>query len=207
MKKQNQIIGIIGPKGSGKTYLAKQLFLQAPRALVFDPADDDYPGVKVMGNPREAAKQTGWRGGWHIHYVPTILNHQQGKAIEAPGLDYCCAIVWAATQCSLFVDEAHFTCSPWTIPEHFMKLVRVARHKAVNIVWISHSFSGVARMLTLNTDKFVFFRIREPLDLDAIEKRCGKDVRAAVANLKRNADGVIPQRLEFDTGTSDFVIV
>lgn len=200
MKRQNTIIGIIGPKDSGKTFYARQLYLASPRAIVFDPADDEYEGKKIYGNPRQARDAVMRRGNFHVHYIPLVIEHQQGQGIEAPGLDYLCSLVWAAKDCTLMIDEAHEVCSSHSIPNRLLTLVRMARHRCVSVTWMAHGFADVSPKLRKNTDYFIFHRIHEYIDLEEIKRRCGNEVRDAVASLRSNdqVQGVKPQRLEYN---------
>lgn len=208
MKKLTSNIGIIGPMGSGKSFLAKRLAAQLPRVLIYDPLhDSEWPGKTVVGNPREMARLASWRGPWKIHYCATDINHKPGHAVDAPGLDYCASVCWQAQNCNLFIDEAHIVCSPWTTPEFFLKLIRLGRNHRVSILWISHSFSGVSRTLSFNATNLIFFRIREPRDLDNIENRCGKEVRTAIEGLRRNSDQAPPERLEFSVTTGEYRVL
>lgn len=208
MKKLTYNIGVIGPMGSGKSHLAKKFAVRIPRVLIYDPLHDTgWPGKTVVGNPREAASLASWRGNWSIHYCATDITHRPGKAVYAPGLDFCASICWKAQDCTLIVDEAHIVCSPWTSPEYFLKLIRLGRNHRVNIVWISHSFSGVSRTLSMNATRLIFFRVREPRDLDIIEDRCGKEARTKIETLRRNSDDVPPERLEFDVATGEYKIL
>ena len=206
-KKLIYSIGIVGPQGSGKTYLAMQWALQMPRVIIFDPLhNSEWPGVTVMMNPREAVRQTVGRN-WKVHYCASDINEKRSGGKSVPGLDRMASIAWARENCTLIIEEAHLVCSPWTCPPYFLKLILVGRNHRVNFVWISHSFPGIHRRLSGNTTKLVFFRTREPLELKAIADRCGSEVSQKVSELRRNADGVAPQRLEFLTGTGDYQII
>lgn len=202
--KQNWIIGLIGPTGSGKTHLARAIIERCSRVLIFNPAEEEnFTGRRVLGNPSEAWKATSGSS-WKIHYLPEILRHRQGESIDAPGLDYVCRIAWKRQNCLLVVDEAHFICTPHTITEGFVALVRTGRQHLVSIMWISQGFADVSRILTKNSREYVFYRIHEPGDLLAIRKRCGAEVADRVANLKREDHGHCLERLRYVTDTGEW---
>lgn len=67
----------------------------------------------------------------------------------------------------------------------------IGRHRRMSLVLVAQSFTGIHPAIRKNADTFLFWRIIEPSDLDAIKDRCGKDVAEKVSNLRileRNPD-------------------
>lgn len=87
--------------------------------------------------------------------------------------------------CTLFLDEAHELCSQWSIDWRLRKVVRLARHQQLNIIWISQSMNEIHREIRRNTDEYHFYKIHEPRDLEAIKERCGEECAIKVAGLQR----------------------
>lgn len=111
---------------------------------------------------------------------------------------------------TFFVDEAHQICDAWNSTNGFLKLIRMGRHYGINIVWISQRFATVSRELTANTDELILFRLREPLDIQAVRQRCGDEVAKRVESLRRieKSDGrVIPgQHIDFDLNSGKWSV-
>jgi hypothetical protein len=179
------------------------MFGKTDRAIYFDVAEDDgvIPFVTaVIQAPKD------------MYEVSRVLDKEWDNAFDAQN-----RIVWRSTnlvigkrglcfyrdldplikaaqkigRLTIFIDESHQICNAWTSTPEFIRLIRLGRHWKINIVWISQRFATVHRELTANTDEFIFFRIWEPLDLDAISKRCGDVTAEKVRNLRRikNVEG------------------
>jgi DNA helicase HerA-like ATPase len=97
--------------------------------------------------------------------------------------DSVCDAVYRRGGLAFGVEEVALMSQPNYLPEEFDKLVRLGRHRAVDIFWTSQRAGEVARRLTAQTDVFIIFRHTEPRDLDAIAERCGRDVSDRVSRL------------------------
>ena len=191
--KQNSIIGIIGPKGSGKTVYAARLYGAEERAVVFNVAyDTEYSlrskfiieeDVHSLERIMEREEKAGYRIAFETEYLSPGAQGQV-RYVMLPGF---LKRVYAQGDLSLYLDEAHQICSPWSAPFELLRVIRMGRHKEINIVWVSQRFAAVHRELTANTDQYVFFRMGEPRDLDQIEARCGLEVTEKVSKLRRIA--------------------
>lgn len=111
---------------------------------------------------------------------------------------------------TFFIDESHQVCDAWNSTNGFLKLIRMGRHYGINIVWISQRFATVSRELTANTDALILFRLREPLDIQAIRNRCGEEVAHRVQNLRRietvNGKIVPGQHIDFDLNSGKWTV-
>jgi hypothetical protein len=84
----------------------------------------------------------------------------------------------------MVVDEAHVLCTARNCPRPLYYAVTLGRHRKLSLIYAAQRFAQVTRIITANTDEFLFWRISEPLDIVAIRDRCGADVAEAVANLR-----------------------
>lgn len=187
--KVNEILGVIAPKGSGKTTLAlhiiRELRARAENVAVFDfMGEDGYAQACediVVGSPRDL-----WAAmhgeGFSIAYRPLEYDAKTGAC---PGFDFFCSISFKRGNLWVIVDEAHQFCNPHRIPKDLLSIARLGRHQRVSLVYITQSFTAVERTLTLNTNRFAFFRIIDPRDLDGIRDRCGPQVADDVAGLRK----------------------
>lgn len=191
---QNRIIGIIGPKGSGKTYRAAKMFSTCRCAVLYDIAHDEayYEHATLVTNDTsqlfkelrnwDAEGTEPFRA---IYPVQSADLMPKGKELvyltATPIVEECFAI----GNCTLFLDEAHELCSQYSIDWRLRKVVRLSRHQQLNIVWISQSMNEIHREIRRNTDEYHFYKIHEPRDLEAIEDRCGPECASRVAQLQR----------------------
>lgn len=185
----NKIIGVIAPKGSGKTYqVCKHLYsVDRFAAFVIFRSDTGYLAVAdnvVFESPRqlaEAMKPERFR----LVYHPSIPQLDLSGDFNFPSFNTFIEICYRRGNCTAVIDEAHLICDAKNAPPWLLMTLIDGRRRGVDILYVSHRFSTVHRMLTANTDEFWFYKITEPADLQGIRQRCGVDVMERVANLDR----------------------
>ncbi len=180
MEIQNKIVGIVGRKGSGKSTMFRRVMERCPRLFVFDSMGehrwipnrfDDFGDVLEFLACVEAEGEPTFAGS----YVP------QADLVE----DFCDLSheVYSMGNLIFGVEEVSMLCGPSFLPLEFDRIVRLGRHRRVNVVWTAQRMAEVARRLTAATDVFVLFAHTEPRDLDAVADRCGRDAAEQVAEL------------------------
>jgi hypothetical protein len=177
--KVNSIIGVIGPKGSGKTHYICELARSLPRVAFFDtvhePAYISAADQFVIANPNELASAI----------MPDTFKVCYRTLHLESGFDHFIRLCYLKGNLTAVIDEADLICSPQYISETFRTIISVGRHRELSILYITRRFSNVNRLLTSQESKFVFFRTSEPLDVAAIADRCGNSVASQVQDLPR----------------------
>jgi len=172
---QNDIIGIIGAKGEGKSYLCKQLYRNAERAAVCD-TKAEYASGYITSSREELAKYM-QREKFHIIFRPN----------DEEDFDFFCRCVYAAGKIFAVIEEIDFWCSANYSPPGLNKIVQYGRTQLVDPAYTTRRFPEISRSLTGQTDWFVLFRISEPRDLEGLAKRFGKSIAGKVSRLRNHA--------------------
>jgi hypothetical protein len=176
---QNRIVGIVGRKGAGKSTCATTLIKYAPRVFVFDPMEehqwlpDSFDGID--GELDEYFDETRYVKTFACAYAP-------GDDLEED-FEEICKLVFDYGRMLYVVEEAPLVLKPGYMPPVFGKIVRVGRHRQIDLLWTAQRAHEVSRTLTSATDVWVFFSQTEPRDLDSIAERCGREVAEMVAQL------------------------
>ena len=187
---QNKITGIIAPKGSGKTFTVCNLLRGARCFAVFDMLGE-FQYAKIAdevysGTPRAFGKAL-MQERFRIVYRPTVFlrDDSSNSGERVPEFETFIDCCYLRGNMTCVIDEAHQLCSPHHCPESLLVAIRLGRHRSLDIVYVTQSWSAVSRPLTAATDEFVFFKIIEPLDLQGIRNRCGEEVRDRVQGLRK----------------------
>ena len=84
---------------------------------------------------------------------------------------------------TLAVEEIPFLCTPNSVPPALDRIVRLGRHRWVNLIYTGQRMAEMARRLTAATDVLILFQSTEPKDIEGIADRCGNDVAQQVVEL------------------------
>lgn len=183
--KTNEIIGIIAPKGAGKSHLSSRLFASCQNAVAFNVmCEHSYTlGATDIcaGNLTELCEQMRQLE-YRIDYRPAYYDLEEGKSDE---FDWTVKLCYLRKNVTLFIEEAHMFCTSHSMPQDLLLAVRMGRHRGLSLVYVTQSYAAVTRPLTSNTNTFFFFGMFDPRELDAISQRTGRECAEAVANLKR----------------------
>ena len=175
---QNEIIGIVGRKGSGKTTALRQIMQPLPRIMLWDPLGEH----RWCPNPIKTIERLQefflWARGLDSFAARFIAQSDLPGAFDA-----FADLVFRKGHLVVGTEEVPMISQPNWLPDGFDRLVRLGRHRAVSIVWTAQRMSEVARRLTSATDRFLLFRHTEPRDIDAIRERCGIEVGDRVSRL------------------------
>jgi RecA/RadA recombinase len=190
---QNNIIGIIGPTGSGKTHLAAEIFAKQERAAVYQilAQDAGYLGGAddiIDGDMHKFALQIGAPQFRLIYRVKRAGSYVEKNRYVFPDFDYFVRACFERGNMMMLIDEAHMLCTNHSCPLFLWESIITGRHQALDITYITQRFAMVHRDITANTKEFYFWNIIEPSDLDGIQKRCGEEARDAVMMLRRTED-------------------
>jgi hypothetical protein len=178
MELQNKIVGIAGRKGSGKSRKFRELMQRSPRLVAFDTMGEHSWIPNRFRDLNDLSEFLAWA---------STQRTCAGSLIPEAGLDgdfaVLCEWLYEDGNFTLGIEEVPMLCQPSYLPPEFDRIVRLGRHRRVNLVWTAQRMAEVARRLTAATDLFLLFAHSEPRDLDAIAERCGREVAEHVAGL------------------------
>lgn len=180
---QNIIIGIIGRKGTGKSTVSREILKHGSREFIFDTAGDHSWVPDRFTEIDQAVNfifECATQGGEFIgSFVP------EGEEDEDLQRDFgeICKVVWESGNITFVVEELPMLSLPQWAPPRFDRILRLGRHRAINIVYTAQRASECPKRATSATDLFILFHTSEPPDLDRIAERCGNECADLVRNL------------------------
>jgi hypothetical protein len=197
--KSNEIVCVIGPKGSGKSFETNQRIQLMERVVIFDMIKDETYAETVLpedgpmdennciieGEPRVFATAIHpSKESFKVIYRPVLIEMKDNGIVECPEFGKVTELVHLRGDCWYVVDEAHLLANSHNCPKELMLANYIGRHNELSMLFVAQSFTGIHPNIRRNADTFIFWRIIEPADLEAIRKRCGKDVEEQVRNLR-----------------------
>lgn len=178
MELQNKIVGLIGRKGSGKSTLLRAVLSRCPRFLLWDPMAEHDWCPNYINELDELDGFLAW-----TYKRETFAGRYVSEGDMESDFPEICNAVYDTGGLAFAIEEISFLCTPSSVPQELDRLVRLGRHRRVDLVWTAQRAAEVARRVTAATDLLLLLSQTEPRDLDAIADRCGHDVAERIAGL------------------------
>jgi len=168
---QNQIITIMGQKGSGKTTLAMEIIESRERVLVIDPSGEyeDMKGAQVALGAEDASQAL-----IELKEKPRFLLVASDLLDDEETMGLL-AVAFEVPRLLVVIDETSLYCDPHSIPEEITRMIRYGRKREIDIIFIARRPSEIHRELTAQSDLVVTFKQMEPIDVTYLRARAGKE--------------------------------
>lgn len=207
---KNRIVCIAGRKGSGKSTLTREILQHSSRLFLFDTMGEHSWVPDQMNSLDQAWIYIADHGGDPAPFQGSyVAEDADDESLDTDFAEVCTA-VWQSGNMTLAVEELPMLSQPNYVPPAFNRLIRLGRHRAVNILYTGQRLSECPRRVTAATDIFVLFHTSEPSDLDRIAERAGSETAEAVANLGEHEfvvyDVCTRSLVQVDSKWYDFVL-
>jgi hypothetical protein len=179
--KQAPICGVFGRRGVGKTTLAREIARHQARLVVWDYlSEHGCLAFRSEGDLESLAEYWGGARGQQFaaaRYIP--------RAGTVEEFEEWCSVVYGFRDCVLVVEEVAAVAQASYLPPAFGRVVRQGRHRGLGLLWTTQRLNEVSRTLTSLTDYWAGFNLSEPIDLQALASRCGREYADRVSKLPR----------------------
>jgi hypothetical protein len=198
---QNRIVAVAGRKGSGKSTLTREILQHSRRLFVFDTMGEHLWVPDPFHNLDEAWVYIAMHGGDPAPFIGSFISEDAREDALETNFGEICRAVYESGNMTFAVEELPMLSSPNYVPPAFDALIRLGRHRCVNILYTGQRLSECPRRVTAATDVFILFSHTEPRDLDAIAERCSPEVANFVSALGEH------EFLVFDVSTRSLIMV
>ena len=168
MTRENTVISIIGQKGSGKSYLTKQILTEFPRVFILDNTQE-YARAEIVEGFNDC--------------VARIVKASREKrftiSLRAETTDQDIALlrlIETVPYVLVVIEEASRYVSSARLPDAIAKLIRFGRHKCISQIYLARRATELHRDLTANSDVIITFHQHEPRDLLYLREFMGEKV-------------------------------
>lgn len=179
LERKNQIIFIVGRKGSGKSYLSKYLINQNYFQRVFITDKNDEYSIDGSVIFETLSDMLDWlkNSPDDFRAICKFTDDQDYRLLFKT--------VYELGNNTIIIEELNFFVEVFLSKEdeYFKKLVRYGRHRRIDFVGICQRSADVPRLLTSQSDTFISFQQREPRDLEYISKMFGESSAKRVSEL------------------------
>ncbi|PLY11379.1 MAG: hypothetical protein C0626_02075 [Arcobacter sp.] len=184
---QNEIKGIIGKKGYGKTKLTeKEMIFTDKPTIILDPRfqyEENTRRIVFMSVSSFIAWITK-RDNYKIfmQYKLELVV----RAIDIEDAELLAQTVYKMKKICFVIDEIDMFFDTRTNKKSFFnQLVQYGRHNEIDIIYTCRRPANISRNLTALTDIFYFSRLTEPTDKKYVSDTVSKDAEDIVVNLEK----------------------
>lgn len=173
---------ILGKSGSGKSTLARsvvQKLATDKKMIVLDNSDDHIkiPGIKrLMLDESRARKVSPAKLIENYERVLIETEYLAGDTLKSFINDLCLS-VWHAGNIVLMIDEAHLFFPKFGYPAELEKLIRTARKRAIDLVFVTQQFTDMNSTALKQAHVLCFFKFSDVNELRML-KEYGIDTSA-----------------------------
>ncbi len=179
--KQAPICGLFGRRGVGKTTLAREVARHQARLVVWDYlGEHGRLAFRSEGDLASLEDYLDWARLQQFaaaRYVP-----REGTVEE---FEEWCDVVYGFRDCVVVIEEVAAVAQASYLPPAFGRVVRQGRHRGLGLLWTTQRLNEVSRTLTSLTDYWAGFNLSEPVDLQALASRCGREYAERISKLPR----------------------
>lgn len=185
---EKKVALVLGQRGSGKSYLARNLIQEAKRLIIYDTLGEYDTGINIenLGEFKEFFLKT-YQGNFKICYQPVK---------PSADFDDVCDIVYECGDLTFLVEEIDTFCSAQEISESFANIIQRGRHRDITLIGVSQRPFGIPRLITSQAKIIYSFIHREPRDLEYLKAYIG-DEAEKIKDLK------LYEFLKWDNGKSN----
>jgi hypothetical protein len=180
---QNRILAIAGRKGSGKSTLNREILQHANRLFIFDTMGEHTWVPDQFTNLDEAYMYIVSAGASDQNFIGSFIPEEAQKDALESAFGEISNAIYEVGNMSFAVEELPMLSTPQYNPPSYDRMIRLGRHRAINLGYTAQRLSEVPRRVTAATDIFVLFSHTEPRDLDAIAERTMPEVARLVSEL------------------------
>lgn len=163
--KRNLVGCIFGMKGSGKSFLTKEIVQEYPRVIAIDNIGE-YPLEVSQGF--EASVKRIVQASRQSTFRIAVRTESVEKDLEIIKL------VGTMQSLLLVVEETSKYVNAVWMPEPIENLIRYGRHRDISQIYLARRPSEIARDLTANADFIATFRAQEPRDIAYLRSFMGE---------------------------------
>jgi len=192
LHKSREVRGIFGTSGTGKTFLAANMYGMESRAVVYNFMHDPQFAVKsthiLNGDEASAARLRRLfkaykenKEGLRLDFEPTDISEDEILSFDR----VCFEVYRSGMPISFYIDELHMLTSAGWSPKELKDIAFTGRHREISVIYMAQRFASIDKKITYQTQIFDFFQTDEPTDLKGIAERCGSEVSEQVQSLRR----------------------
>lgn len=185
--RENELVVIVGRKGSGKTTVARKLARERPRRIYIDPMHEYTDGVIVR---RFADLAAYLRNKAYDRYAVVFRSMNDDEMLAAiaiatrgepenpplPGVTY-------------IIDEADRLCSARSMPAPIQLLANYGRHFGASAIFVARRAKMLPLDVRANADRYIIGQTFEPGDVDYMREYIGDEKAEAVKALPTRGEG------------------
>jgi energy-coupling factor transporter ATP-binding protein EcfA2 len=163
--KSGECITIVGKRGSGKSYLAREIGKAMPKQVIFDPVNDWSEGVIVRSFAQFCEKVQLFNSAEHGNL---IFRFDPDDNHRAETLNEALRVIYHMGDVQVVIDEIQLFTSPHYMPPYLENLYFIGRHKKVGVTAITQRPSKLNKSCLAQSEHVFVGQLHENNDIKVV---------------------------------------
>lgn len=183
--KSTDCISVIGTRGTGKSFLAREINQIFPRSVVIDPAKD-WTNGEIVTSFNQFAGKLADKFDKNERKFRIIFQFNPDEQNKDEVLNHVLRLCFHFKNLQVVVDEVQLFSSANYIPEYFKNILFMGRHNGISVMCITQRPSQLNKNILSQSLHVFCGQLHDKNDLNAVSSFLNTDAKKLFNLPKRN---------------------